>query len=270
MPLYRRLAYGDLAEFNVLDTRQYRSDQPCGDGETPRCAAALDPSVTMTGSAQERWLLEGLDRSQARWNVIAQQVLMAQLDHQIGPGQVFWNDSWDGYPLARQRILDHIASRQIPNPIVITGDWHSTFVSDLKLDFDAPDSPTVAAEFTGTSISTNGDRVVYGPYYGPMIPENGPMIPENPHIKFFDGDRRGYVRCSLDRDRWQTDLRMVTTVSRPDAPAYTFASFVVEDGTPGVQQIGGAQSQEGPRGARPTVPNPRVALDRRREEAQQQ
>jgi alkaline phosphatase D len=260
MPIYRRLAYGDLAEFSVLDTRQYRSDHPCGDGEHPRCAASFDPAQTMTGPEQERWLLEGLDRSQVRWNVIAQQVLMAELDHKLGEGEVFWQDSWDGYPLARNRVLSHIASRQIPNPVVITGDWHSTFVSDLKLDFKDPNSATIATEFTGTSISSNGDQIVYGPYYGPMIPEN-------PHIKFFDGDRRGYVRCSLDHEQWLTDLRMVTTVSRPDAPVYTLASFVVEDGVPGAQQVGGAQ--EPARAARqPTGPNPRIAIDKRREESQ--
>jgi phosphodiesterase/alkaline phosphatase D-like protein len=82
MLLYRRLTWGDLAEFSVLDTRQYRSDFPCGRGEKNRCAAAMDPAVTMTGVAQERWLMQGLERSHARWNVLAQQVLMAQLEHQ--------------------------------------------------------------------------------------------------------------------------------------------------------------------------------------------
>ena len=144
MPIYRRLTYGDLAEFSVLDTRQYRSDHPCGDGEHPRCPASFDPSTTMTGPEQERWLLEGLDRSRVRWNVIAQQVLMAELDHKLGEGEIYWQDSWDGYPLARNRILSHIASRRISNPVAITGDWHSTFVSDLKLDFKDPNSATVA------------------------------------------------------------------------------------------------------------------------------
>jgi alkaline phosphatase D len=230
MRLYRSLLWGDLAHFRVLDTRQYRSDQPCGDGEHPRCAEALDPSVTMTGPAQERWLLHGLTRDERRWNVIAQQVLMAELDHKTGPGKIFWNDSWDGYPLARARILRHLESRRIANPVVITGDWHSTFVNDLLMNFNKPESEVVATEFVGTSISTNGDQEVYGPYYGPFIPFNE-------HIKFFDGDRRGYVRCTLDHDRWVTDLRMVTTVSRPNAPVYTLASFAVDNGTPGARRI---------------------------------
>jgi alkaline phosphatase D len=155
---------------------------------------------------------------------------MAELDHRLGPGEIFWNDSWDGYPAARARVLQHIASRGVVNRVVITGDWHSTFVNDLKLDFKDPSSPVVATEFVGTSISSNGDTIVYGPYYGPMVPEN-------PHIKFFDGDRRGCVRCTVERERWRTDLRMVTTVSRSDAPVYTLASFEVANGRPGAIRV---------------------------------
>jgi len=227
--LYRRLRYGDLAEFSVLDTRQFRTDNPCGDGEQPPCDAGYDPAATMTGATQERWLLNGLERSRARWNVIAQGVMMGQLKHDADGGR-FWQDAWDGWPGQRARILQGIVDAGVSNPVVITGDWHSTFVHDLKVDFDDPDSPTVATEFVGTSISSNGDFEVYGPYYGPMVPFN-------PNIKFFDGDRRGYVLCTLDEEQWRTDLRMVTTVSTPDAPAYTFASFVVEDGRPGAQQV---------------------------------
>ncbi len=228
--IYRRLSWGDLARFNVLDGRQYRTNQPCGDGEFPRCEESLDPAVTMLGFEQERWLRNGLDRSDARWNVLANQALMAQLDHNRGDPRIYWHDAWDGYPAARQRIVDHLVQARIRNPVVITGDWHSTFVNDIKTDFSNPASHTVAAEFVGTSISTNDDLSVYGPYYGPMIPAN-------PHIKFFDGDRRGYVRCRLDRRQWRTDLRMVPTVRRPDTSVYTLASFVVEDGRPGAQRV---------------------------------
>ncbi len=228
MRLYRRLDFGDLARFNVLDTRQYRDDQPCGDGEFAPCPGQATTSII--GSRQEAWLRRGLETSGAQWNVLAQQVMMAQLDHKLGEGQVFWSDAWDGYQGQRQRLLDLMAERRVANPVVITGDWHSTFVNDLKANFNDPASPTVATEFVGTSITTNGDAIVYGPYYGPMVPEN-------PHIRFFEGDRRGYVVCSLDRALWQTELRMVTTVSRPDAPAYTLAALVVEDGRPGAQPV---------------------------------
>ena len=54
MLLYRRLAYGDLAEFSVLDTRQYRDDQAAGDGTDPPNAEQQDPGRTLTGEEQER------------------------------------------------------------------------------------------------------------------------------------------------------------------------------------------------------------------------
>jgi alkaline phosphatase D len=233
LKLYRRLRYGDLAEFNVLDTRQYRADQPCGDGEQPRCQAGFDPAATMTGDAQEEWLLDGLQRSRAKWNVIAQGVMMGELKHDAAGGR-FWQDAWDGYPGQRARLLESIAGisegrAQHLNPVVVTGDWHSTFVNDLKVDFeDASRDATVATEFVGTSITTNGDGLVYGPYYEPMVPFN-------PSIQFFDGDRRGYVLCKLDHDQWRTELRMVEEVGDADAAEYTYAAFVVEDGRPGAE-----------------------------------
>ena len=209
------------------------STAPTSPAATASSRAARSPltrQVTMLGAEQEDWLQDGLARSRARWNVIAQQVMMGQLDHDRGDPRIYWHDAWDGYPAARQRIIDHLQAARVRNPMLITGDWHSTFVNDIKDDFSDPGSATVATEFVGTSISTNGDFPVYGPYYGPMIDAN-------PHIKFFDGDRRGYVRCRLDRRQWRTDLRMVTTVSRSDAPVYTFASFEVEDGTPGAVRV---------------------------------
>jgi alkaline phosphatase D len=230
MRLYRRVGFGDLARFHVLDGRQYRDVPPCGWGEAPACPAAYDPTVTMLGDRQERWLEDGLTRSRARWDVLANNVMMARLDHDGAQGDRLWHDSWDGFPAARNRVTKHFVQADVRNPVIITGDWHSSFVNDIKRDFDRPESRTVATEFVGTSISTNGDREVYGPYYGPMIKFN-------PHIKFFDGDRRGYVRCTVTRDDWRTDLRMVRNVRRPDAPVYTHASFVVEDGRPGAHRL---------------------------------
>jgi alkaline phosphatase D len=230
MPIYRRITWGDLAELSFLDTRQYRDEPPCGYGEQQRCAATLDPRVTMTGPEQERWLLRGLDRSHARWNVLAQQVLMAQLDHDGDAGDLFWNDSWDGYVGARNRIIQHLHSRRIDNPVVVTGDWHSTFANDIKLDFDDPRSKTVATEFVTPSISSNGDIPVYGPYYGPMIKFN-------PHIKFFDGDRRGSMTARVDRREMKVDWRVADAVARRDAPVRTLARFAVEAGRPGVAEI---------------------------------
>jgi alkaline phosphatase D len=225
LPIYRRLAYGRLAQFHVLDGRQYRSDQPCGNGYRPRCGAAHAEAATMLGAEQERWLLAGLDHSDARWNVLANQTRLAQAARNVGPFRVFRMDHWDGYAAARDRLVGFLHARRPENPVAITGDLHSNWVADLKRDFDDPDSPSVGTEFVGTSISSGGDGA-------DMTPRGGRMLTENPHVRFFN-EQRGYVRCQVTPETWQSDFQVMEYVSRPGASIRTRASFVVENGHPG-------------------------------------
>jgi alkaline phosphatase D len=228
--LYHTVAFGRLARFHVLDDRQFRSHQPCvapGRGGATvageDCAARLDPGLSLLGEVQERWLERSLDRSKARWNVLAQQSIMAQVDRKPGPERQFWTDSWDGYPAARRRLLDHLAARKPPNPVVIGGDVHSFWVTDLRPDFDDPRSPVVATEMVGTSISSQFGRqdVVDA------------LRADNPHVRFADGTRRGYVRVEVTPRQWRADLRAMRTVGRPRAECDTLATFVIADGQPG-------------------------------------
>ena len=229
MRLFRAVSYGSLAEFFVLDTRQYRSDQPCEDRRGPLCPDAFDPAATLLGPEQEQWLVDGLDRSQSQWNVLAQQVMMAQVDTEVGAGDRYNMDKWSGYDVARNRLLGYIGERQPANPIVLTGDIHSNWVNDLKVDFRDPDAATVATEFVGTSISSGGD--------GSDGQERADRYKsENPFVKFFNG-QRGYVRCAVTPDEWRSGYRVVEYVTRPDSPIFTRATFVVEDGRPGAEQV---------------------------------
>ena len=228
LQLYRRLSYGGLAQFHVLDTRQYRTDQPCGEGNKPRCPGTLDPKATITGAAQERWLLQGLDRSSARWNVLANQLPIAQVDEAAGAAKVFSMDKWDAYVASRQRLMSFLATRKPSNPVVITGDVHVNWAAELKADFERPESRTVGVEFVGTSITSGGDGA-------DMTASGESKLRENPHFKFFNG-QRGYVRCTVTPERWTSDFRVVPYVSRPGAPISTRASLVVENGRPGIVQ----------------------------------
>jgi alkaline phosphatase D len=228
---HRRLRFGDLAEVSVLDTRQYRSDQACGGGVVPRCDEVDDPTRTITGPDQESWLLDGLATSRSRWKVLAQQVFMAQLDIAPGPDVLVNTDGWDGYPFSRDRLLGFIADRGVSDVVVLTGDIHTSWVNDLKADFADPASATLATEFVGTSISSDGDGDENG---------IGALLPGNPHIKFFS-NRRGFVQCELTRRQWRTDYQEVPYVSRPGAPLTTRASFIVESGRAGAEQISGAR-----------------------------
>jgi alkaline phosphatase D len=112
--------------------------------------------------------------------------------------------------------------------VVITGDRHATWISDLKADFYDPASATLAAELTGKSISSGGD-----PDTALFHATYDPVKAESPHWKFID-NQRGYLLCDLDRHRWLTDLRVVSTVQGQQATVATFARFVVHDGLRGV------------------------------------
>ena len=224
--IYRRLDYGRLVDFTMLDDRQYRTDNPCGDGESLRCDEALNGDYSMLGRRQEAWLDNGFAQSSARWNVVAQQLLIAQLEHATNQPNWFWNDAWDGYPLARQRLLTSVVESGVRNPVFVTGDWHSTFVNNLTLDFADANAETVATEFVTPAITTGGDGTPYGPYYAPMIPYN-------PHIKYYEGDRRGYFKASVTPKAMKLDLRFVTSVENQAGSGYAEGSWIVEDGRPG-------------------------------------
>ena len=164
--------------------------------------------------------------SRARGNVIAQQTRMAQMDEKPGAGRSAWTDSWDGYPAARQRLLESLAGKT--NPVVIGGDIHAFNVNQLKLDFDNPASPVVASEFVGSSITSQGwsqDRL-------------DALRPDNPHVLYADSRYRGYVRVEATPKRLTADLRGMESVQSRDASCSTLATFVVEDGVPGPKNSG--------------------------------
>ncbi|MFJ3534728.1 alkaline phosphatase D family protein [Streptomyces sp. NPDC090109] len=226
MRLYRRLSFGRLAQFDILDTRQYRSDQAYGDGWQVPGPESEDPSRTLTGATQERWLLDGWRRSRARWNVLPQQVVFAERRDRATADFKLSMDSWDGYPASRQRILAGAEAAGVENLMVLTGDVHVSYGLDLKADFRDPSSRTVGTEIVTTSITSGKD--------GADRPSNYDRLTQaNPHLRFFNG-RRGYTKVSLGRERARADFRTVPYVTTPGAPVTTAASLVTEAGNPGL------------------------------------
>ena len=237
LALYRRFTFGGLMELSMLDTRQYRDDQACGDGLRTDCAERLDPARTLLGTAQESWLLDGLGRSRATWNVLGQQLMMAQLDFTTEPGQAFSMDLWDGYKPARDRLVAGFSTHGVANPVVLSGDIHRCMAAEIKADFDNPDSETVATEFIGTSISSGLDGADADEFAAPFL--------ANQHVKFYNS-QRGYLRCAVTPELLQVDYRSLPFVRERGADVYTRASFVTEEGTPGLHQI----ADNPPRGRR--------------------
>ncbi|AVT33199.1 alkaline phosphatase [Plantactinospora sp. BC1] len=221
IPLYRRIRWGQLATFHMLDTRQYRDDQACGDGRKV-CADADLPGRTLTGAAQEAWLLDGLGQRLGTWDIMGQQVFFARQLDAAGAANM---DSWDGYRASRSRIQQGWTQRGVRNPLVLTGDVHQAWANDLKADYANPGSATIGTELVCTSISSGGNGSA-----DTAIP-NGSV---NPHIRFFS-NRRGYVRTTIGRAQLRADFRAVASVTEHGAPVSTVGSFVIAEGRPGLQ-----------------------------------
>ena len=202
---HRRFNWGTLAAINVLDTRSWRSDQPCDDGFKPICAGVNDPEATVLGQAQEQWLDASFARRDATWTCVAQQIMMMPLDRRDGgrtqgPEKIINIDSWAGYDAARRRMMRRFS--RLDNVVVLTGDEHQNFAGQL-FDGDRP----VAMENVITSISSGGD--------GRDL-RNGAdvLMAANPQVKFMN-DQRGYGVCEVTPDAWQTHYMVLDRVSSP-------------------------------------------------------
>ena len=230
MEMSRSASFGQLAELLILDTRQYRSDQPNGDQRSPLNEAALDPRNTLLGLKQRDWLQASLLRSQGTWNILAQQVMMGLVGFSKDNDPLGYSmDQWPGYAAERIGLMRFMADRQIPNPIVLTGDIHSNWVNDLRVDDRNQETDIVATEFVGTSISSGGKGI-------DRREGHDQLLSKNPFIRF-QNSQRGYVRCRVTPMEWRSDYLVVDDVTVIGGKTSTRASFVVEEGQPGAKPV---------------------------------
>ena len=226
MLLYRALNWGQLAQFQFTDTRQYRNRRTCeaqSQGKAiPDCPERDDPARSILGMPQEAWLMKTLASTTAQWNLLAQQYQMGELQRPDRDPLRWSNDAWDGYPASRQRIVDQWTKAKVANPIVLGGDIHCFIADELGAD---PDRPAASA-FVGGSISslgaTNGDLAK--------------LAAANPHLRFTDGEKRGYGRVDLTAQGCDVTFRAVENALVEQSPAFDLARFHVEAGRPGMHK----------------------------------
>jgi alkaline phosphatase D len=228
MTLYRKTSYGRLAEFLVLDTRQYRSDQPNNDKRSPLNEMAMATAQTMLGREQRNWLYQKLIASQSKWNVLAQQVMMGMVGSGKDADSLGYSmDQWPGYVAERSALMRFLEERRISNPVVLTGDIHSNWANELRVDDRRTDDPVIATEFVTTSLSSGGN--------GPEKPKNlDQIVRDNACVKFHNGER-GYIRCVVTPDSWKSDYMVVDDVLQPGGKTFERASFVVEANDPKIK-----------------------------------
>lgn len=235
MRIYGQVRWGQLAQLYLLDARQYRNAQACGPAgklgssffNPAQCDQWADPARSLLGAAQERWLAQALGASAGRWNILGQSTLFGPRNFHLGAGQSLWNDGWDGYPAARQRLVNALRAPAASNPVLLGGDVHENWVGHVLADYSQPGSASVGVEFCGTSITSRSSGT-------DKLPER---LAKNPHFIFADGRQRGYGVAQFTPDRLVTTLRVVDDVQRRDAGVATLASFEVAAGRSRVEQV---------------------------------
>jgi alkaline phosphatase D len=246
---YRSLRIGRSAELILLDERQYRDDQPCGDAvpPLPPCPPGVlnDPSRTMLGADQKAWLKGRLQASDADWKLIGNQVMAMALDVPLGNPLVM--DQWDGYAAERREVLQHIAARGIRDVSFLTGDIHTFFAGQVTPSgrqlLGSP--PAVATEFVAGSMTSLGVPETINSITGvPLPPDLLAIVADaaalklnNPHMAYSNVSRRGYGVVEADRDGLEVTFRSPQTTQQPQSSVSTLKRFRVERGTPTVHVL---------------------------------
>lgn len=223
--MHRRLTYGDLVQFHVLDTRQHRTTQLPG-GTTGDVPARRDPSRQMLGLEQEAWFLDGLGSGGTTWDVMANSVLFSRLDSDATEGERFSTGQWDGYQAAQQRVIDTVVGKGVDGFVVLTGDIHRNYHLNVLADFEDPGSAVVGVEFAGTSISSGRDG---------KETDAGLEIRKQANAHLVSADLwRGYLRCRITPEQWTTEVRAIDRISEQSYQAWTSNVLHTFPGRPGI------------------------------------
>lgn len=214
--IYRSFQVGDLFDLIMLDTRVIGRDEQIDKDHKENLT---DPSRSLLGVQQEHWLAGELSASKQHetlWRVFGQQVVVAQVIRENG--EVLNTDAWDGYPATRQRLLGQLKDEGIANNIVLTGDVHSSWASEIAENpFDSASynaetgEGTLAVEFVTPAVSSPGagdeaqaEKLATG------------IVATHPHIKYADLFHRGYMVLDINRNNVTNSwYHMDTVLSRP-------------------------------------------------------
>lgn len=234
---YRTLDFGQMLRMNILDTRQYRSPILCSKAQLEQgldtngyCRTDNQKAEHMLGKVQEEWLARQM-RHDKRWNILAQQIqVMPWVRYNKSGNAYFGKDTWNGYPYARERLIQSIHDNAPNgNTVILSGDLHQYFVANIPSDLNDYKSQSIATEFLTTSITSTGNGQ-------PIRPGQEDILKLNPHIKFIN-DQRGYQTLDFFKDHMRTDLNVLDFVEKPGGKLSIAASFEVEYGKPEVKRV---------------------------------
>jgi alkaline phosphatase D len=192
-----------------------------------QCDELNDPTRTMLGATQERWLGDSLSQSKRQWKLVAQATQISPTNVPAPVGRSYWNEAWDGYPEARKRLLQTVVDAKLNNVVTLGGDVHCNVAANLRLEPNNPQSPIVASEFVTTSITSRG----LGDKPAAVIRES------NPDLLHYRSDERGFSLITVTPKEVRCDFRTTKFPAGVETGFKTQASYRVKSGKPGPQAV---------------------------------
>jgi alkaline phosphatase D len=137
-------------------------------------------------------------------------------------------DQWPGYAHERAALLNYVRDHKITNPVVLTGDIHSNWANELRIDDFKQEQAIIATEFVTTSLSSGGNG-------SPTIKGLDEYLGRNPCTKFHNRER-GYIMCDVTPKAYTADYKVINEVLKPGGKTTSRAKFTVEAGTPKIHK----------------------------------
>ncbi|KAH0583953.1 hypothetical protein H2248_009536 [Termitomyces sp. 'cryptogamus'] len=185
------------------------------------------------GAAQEQWLSDTLSESKKReavWRVVGQQIVFTQLSF----NGTFDVDAWDGYRANRARILDHLYQNEISNTVILSGDSHANWVSDLAHPNDTSYDPVtgegaIGVEFAGTAVTSSS---AFGSNISPTDADliSSFLVETNTELQWSEGFFRGFFLLSIDSETLNATFYGMENITFANLDAFPTAQFVVKNG----------------------------------------
>jgi len=210
----RSLSLGSMADLFLLDGRLEGRSLQLKSADDPKL---YDSSRSMLGAAQRDWLLQQMNASTARWELIGNQVMFSAYDYPPKLTRYTKNtDMWEGYPVERDSLLRSWWRSGERNLVVLTGDVHASFAMDLRVNYRDP-STTLGVEWVTPSI-TSASLDEYQKRWKVRLVERwfrkGDM---NPHLKLLNFRDHGFMLVELKCDQAQATWMYEKNILKPRA-----------------------------------------------------
>jgi len=232
--IYGRARLGRMADLFLLDTRQYRDQQPCGDQIAVPCPDTDDPSRVLLGAEQKGWLKQSLERSPATWKLLGNQIMLMGFDS--APGVTLNVDGWDGYAAERRELMEHVLEKDVANVVSLVGDVHTFFAGQVTPS-GRLGPPPAAVEFVGGSMTSFGvnDTFNLTPQQFALIADRGLLT--NPHWTYANFVEKGYGVVSMNAEEIVCEYKAVATTAERNRESFSLAKFRVAAGSHEVEQL---------------------------------